>query len=341
MTSLEFNAQLDALEKALIAQYKQKILMMAARESLRFQYATSQRAKWNALSQVISGLGFTQPNSNGSVLLSSILSNIQGAIPMTDMDGVPSQGWLGLNPGNAGSGGGAPNAGFLSPLENLILKPFNKASNPDQRPAYKIYGKDFLSASTLASLMPYIFPDNRLKTTDRVKGGTIPFSIPPSLDWCINFYYNTPTIKNYLAASYQYAADILSQTYAPGSVAALVQEFKSLFDQIVTQTQNVIALQRQIDVSETDLSNFVGTFKEFGSTLNLAQILLDLQTAAQLAAYPPPPPPPPPPVLVSVIEPPPAPLVLAEIPVVAPPASKLPWIAAAAVLGVMVMGSKK
>lgn len=329
MTLDEFNQQLTLMENNLMAMYKQKSLLVAARETLRFQYATSLKSQWNAILSNMIQQSFSQNNAHGMDLVNAITGTIQQNIPMTDLLGNNIIGWGG-NPMNVGSGGGVPSAGFLSPLDNLLSKPFNSPTNPDQSPAYKLYG---FSPQGWGKNADDILNQYFLAPLNMNYGGTATFSLPPTIDW-IKQRFSSEVFGPYIDEAFPYALSVLSGTYPSGTLQGVINDLKATLRQIIIATQNAIQLQVLIDAAATDLSTFVAAFSQFGATLDVSQILLGLQNAAELAAFPPPPPPPIPPEVLAVVP-------VSIIPLAPVSTSKLPWIFGAAVLGLLAMAGKK
>ncbi len=333
MTLDQFNQQLSDMENTLLGYYKQKTLLVAAREGLRFQYITVNRAAWSKLLGLMFQQGFQQNDSGGVDLLGSIVQFIQSNIPMTDVNGNPSTDWLGINPGSPGGGGGSgvSSAGFLSPIENILSKPFFDATNPNQNPAYIVYGPDYWSNPT-----DWILNPSRVDVLDRqgiAGGGNLPFTIPPTAEWLANFYIGNPNHLAYVT-SYPYMASVISANYTGvGTIQNVIQGFRDSLSQIISKTQSLIQLQTKIDSAVSDLTNFVSSYAAFGSSIDVAQVLLDLQNAASNASAPVPPPAPAQPEVLSQD----------PQPITAPPApsSKIPLIIGGILIAALTMGNKK
>lgn len=330
MTLDDFNAQLNNLEKTLLSYYKQKSLLISARETLRFQYVSSLKTQWNDLMSAMNQQLYNQNNSYSMELLHRIIGLIQNNIPMCDLSGNQIAGWY-INPLDPSNNPSFINAGMLSPIENILSKPLFSATALDQRPAYSINGGlPYLGGISVNSMIEKYF----LPTANMNYGPDFPFSIPPTIDWAIAKFQSLP-IYPFIADAFPVTLSVLSKTYQAGTLQGLVNSLRETLRQIFTYTQNLVSLQNIIDSSENDLSTFVANFSSFGSTLNVSQILLDLQNAALAANNPPPAPAHAQPEVVSVI---PEPIATS---VVTPAPSKLPWIAAVAVLGILSMVGKK
>ncbi len=317
MTTAEFNSQLDTMEKGLMNLYRNKIKLVSIRESLRFQYVSAMRAKWDAVLGAMYSAGYMEGNSFGVQLLTAILPYITIGIPMVDMNGNPSSGW-GTNPNNPGTGGNVSGAGFLSPIQNIISKPFYSLENStDQRTALKIYGIGYWNEPVENILGVYFFGARFTTLQD----------IPPSADWVQNALVNNQALTRF-ETSYPFIVDVMTKDFPQGSFKGVIAEMRDLLSQIIAKTQYILTVQEQIDAAEKSLSDFVGDYQAIGGAVDVAALLLQLQAEAERADVPPP---------VEQAQ--------AEVLPIAIPqeekSMKLPWILGALVAGVWIMGKKK
>lgn len=314
-TAQQFDEQLSYFKNDLLSLYRQKAKLIAARESLRFQYLTQGKAKFNSIISAIYNQAYADKNDQAVELLEIIIGTLRTGIPMVLMDGASVSGWG----ANVYIFGGRHQVGFLSPISHYLTEPFGYEQDPDQRPAYQLYGEAMVSMTPERIITDFFLP-YFVQVYDQQTGVYYPFAgFPPDENYVKLFLEQRYPQNAGLISQYPYVKSLLETSYpqAGGSLADLVSWIMTSLKDIVRQTQQIIKLQFTIDGAENALINFVNEYAaQTGAALNASDVLKDLFEESQKAEEIPE-------AIEQMVE-------ETGAPPIEEPKSKLPWIAAAA-----------
>ena len=252
MDSSTFQTQLQSYEDSLLTAYRNKISLSADRESTRFQYLASLKTMFlNTMGYILQD-SISSSDIDGQALLLATLNAIKSSIPMVTMTGDIIQGF-GPNLFLGGPGAVPGGIGLLSPITDVA------ANIPTTVPTatYNDY-----------AAMNNIFND----------GDQNPFSIPPSQAWV------SEVLGDVHSAGYPFMASEIVKPYNGITLDSVVGSLKSSFKDLLTKTQNFIALQLSITDLENQLSDFVTTYQQYSGSLDVPTLLKQLQAEALTAA---------------------------------------------------------
>lgn len=266
-----FEAQIAAFKSELITLYKRKTKTLSDRETLRFQYLTQGKAKFNSIVSAIYSKLYLDKNADAQQLVDILIQNLKIGIPMTTLDGVTVYGWL-----PTVVLGGRFELGILSPSDQILSKPFNAESDPDQRPAYKIFSDFFLNQFDTDLMLGNSFlPRNQIY--DPEVQHYLGFPIPLTRRY-VELILRNPDSP--LLSQYDYVSSLFSESYpqAGGSLYDLVEWMRKAFSDIAHQTVALVQIQLKIDELETALTDYVNEYSKYsGLSLNASDILRGFQ----------------------------------------------------------------
>lgn len=266
-----FEAQIASFKSELITLYKRKTKTLSDRETLRFQYLTQGKAKFNSIVSAIYSKLYLDKNVDAQQLVDILIQNLKISIPMTTLDGATIYGWL-----PTGVLGGRFEIGFFSTPSQLLSDPFNGPSDPDQRPAYKMYSDYFLNQfDTDLMLGNYFLPANQVYDGNAQK--SLSFPIPLTLRYVELLLRNSDSP---LLRQFDYVSSLFSESYpqAGGSLYDLVEWMRKAFSDIAHQTVTLVQIQLKIDELEMALTDYVNDYSKYsGLSLNASDILRGFQ----------------------------------------------------------------
>jgi hypothetical protein len=307
MDQSSFDAGLSSYKSTLTPMYKQKAMLIAQREILRFQYLTGMKSQVEQITGAMYSQSMLDQNADGLNALTSLVAVVKKRIPMSDMTGTPLPGWA-ASPG-PGTGASGVLLSVLCPIEEFISKPWSQPTAPIQLTALQNYPGNYFAQG--------LSPGQYL-------AGPFYFFSPP----------DAFSIKNIGSrssdAAINYALNIASLTYNGITLSGVMTAAQNLWASLSNKTIFILNLQSQIEAQETALSTFVSQNQDFAGGMNALQVLADLQAQSDSAATPPPPPPAP--VVLPLASTPP-------VTVTGPPNTWMD-VVAAAVAGVLMMGKK-
>jgi hypothetical protein len=276
--SSEFDSQLSFYKTTLLNLYKQKTKTIAEREGLRFQYLTSMKAKLSNIQGAIVAQAYADKNYDGTMLTIYVTTFILSHIPVVTLNVGPTTSY---GPNIYGLGGRLQ-LGMLSPITHWLSEPFSDPSNPDQAPAYKMYGQAMINNKT-SDLMRDNFIDGvSVHALDENNNDQLySFSIPPSLGWVVGMITKFRASNGLeLISSYPYMADLVSRTYPAGNLREAVEQAGDMLETLLEKTKTVLKIQLDIDQTETELLQFVDQYKEYASKPSV-EILHEIQFEAE------------------------------------------------------------
>jgi hypothetical protein len=268
--STRYSVELANFRNSLIMLYRVKARDVAKREAVRFQYLSEAKAKISNLISKINSSLFSSQNANLYELTTKVTGAIQSHIPMVSLNGAALDGW-GTNPHRFG---GRLQLGLLSPIQDFIQNPFNGPNDPDQSPAYIMFQTEFFgpnhSVDKFVSQYFLNFPEVN-----------VPFSIPPSLDWC-KLYAGHEMTENEIEFTYPLMIQFFNQNGIGTELSSACDQARALFYEVVERTLGLMTVQLEIDKLEKDLSQFVEEYRgQFDITAQ--QLLADIQNESTRA----------------------------------------------------------
>lgn len=269
-----FLFNLETYRKDMLDLYKKKSAMMSEREGLRFQYVSGTRTKLMSLRNSMLGDTMVTDMQPVQELLLMYLSALYSSIPMTDINGKETPGFLGYLEKYAG------NVHLLAPINNWLTMPMGDGVDVPfyKQHIYYFVPMDGGSTNRMLSLnkmiervlYPYYGSAKSVET-----GESIPVTVPPSLDYIKGLVgYQRAELAN----EYGALVSLINKNYPEGNLKDLYNLAISQFKKIATLTYSLVILQIEIDAVEEQFFVFVSDYNTFtGQNLDANQILEEIR----------------------------------------------------------------
>jgi len=326
-----FSQQLDTYKEQLIKTYTDKARAIAERESLRYKYVTEWRAKLESTFNAIISDAFNLNNSKAASLVPMFFNIFKSYTPMLAVNGATVTGYaqstyyLGLGYANREF---HPELPDYTPLD-MALSPmtfFFSKWNPNMA----INPSEYISQNFVNVEGHWYWPNpNGWGYRARLplnSSGLLDSNIWNSLG------ASTPQAdKDALASA---ILPLFSKEYTYGSLINLVAEGDALLNTILGKTRKVFQLQAQLAPLEKSVTEFVADYNKqsAGSVIEAGDVFRQLQEASKQANAM---------AVKTAIEANKAPEVVVPEAIPVTQKSKLPLVAGAAALALLLLGGNK